>query len=157
MLSFKLDTPAKMTSGNVRKERHGQDDGVLALDMDFEAEVSVENLAQMALGDELDWSFLYDQDGQVKNLGVKRLVFDREFEDHEISVGVSDRGFDFSEAHLKKFSAEPVFGNRIKLHFQAQVHPDEQEIGPVLEGLVNWCSVKVWCEERSEETEEAEE
>lgn len=151
MLTLELDTEAKMTSCNPRKELHGKEDGVVAMDMDFETEIAVNILEQMALGDQLDWGCLYDQDGQVKNLGVKKLMFSREFEEHDLTVQVDDRQFDFREAHLKKFSAEPVFGNRVKFRFQAQVHPDETDIGPVLEGLVSGCHVNVSYTEGVEE------
>lgn len=143
MLTFELSTEAKMTSGNPRKEKHGSDDGALALDLDFACEVGCENLEQMALGDKYDWGHLYDKDGQVKNIGLKRVVFSREFEDHQISVRIGDRTFALAEVHLKKFAAEPVFGGQVKLTFQAQAHPPEGEIGPILEGLVNGCTLEI--------------
>lgn len=143
MHNFEFTSLAKMTSGNPRKERHGEEGGELALDLDFAVETEAGVLNQMALGDEFDWQALYDQDGQVKNIGLKRLVFTREFEDHTMTLTVGDRQHTFEEVHLKKFSAEPVFGNRVNLKFQAQTHPNEDDVGPVLEGLVNGCEVSI--------------
>ncbi len=143
MMTFELESEGKMTSGNPRKERHGKEDGVLALDLDFACEVEAEILDQLALGDEFDWGSLYDKDGQVKNIGLKHIAFGREFEEHELLIEIGDRTFEFRDALIKKFRAEPIFGNRIMLKFQAQLHPDEADVGPVLEGLVNGCRVTV--------------
>lgn len=151
MLTFELSTGAKMTSGNPRKEKHGKDDGALAVDLDFSCEVGCEVLEQLALGDSFDWGHLYDKDGQVKNIGLKRLVFSREFEDHRILIKIGDNDFVLDETHIKKFAAEPVFGGQVKLSFQAQSHPSEQEIGPILDGLVNGCKIDISCPEIAEE------
>jgi len=159
MLSLELKgVDADMTSGNPRKERHGQEDGALALDLDFSCEVLSDVLNQLSLGDEVDYdNLLYDEDGQVKNTGIKRLVFARELEDHDLELKISKRKFDFTEVTVKKISAEPIFGTRVKLSFQAQLHPDDKQIGPVLEGLVHGCKLTIGPGDPLPEGEEEEE
>lgn len=138
MLALEFQQSAKMTSGNTRGERHGTDgEGELALDLDFTTEVGSDVLEQLAVGETVDYrKWFWDKDGQVRNLGLKRITFDRVMEDQVLYLNIGEEKFVFDEVTVKKISAEIVFGFRIKLSLQCQTHPKEDVLGPVLQGLV---------------------
>jgi hypothetical protein len=138
MLALEFQHTGKMTSGNPRGERHGKDgEGELAVDLDFSAEVPASVLKQLAIGEKVNYeTFLWDKDGQVRNLGIKRIQFDRIIEDQVLYLTIEDEKHILDEVTVKKVQAEPVFGHRVKLTFQCQAHPKSEDAGPILQGLV---------------------
>ena len=123
---------AKITSKNDRKEKHG-DEQKIGVDIDISAVVPIEELEKLAIGkDKANYaSMFFDDDGQVKTLGIKKLTFDREYPQHEAIIKVnnlSEPEITIYDVTIKKFAAELVFGKNALLSFQIQSHPDDEQI-----------------------------
>lgn len=140
---------AEMSKINARTENHGADKKV-AMDLNFKIQVPVATLDMLSIGDKNDYeSLFFDKDGQVKNTGLKKVIFEREFENHYLHISFSTMKT-AKEAHrfladrVCKFSAEPKQGKIIELKFQVQLHPfEESDIGHLIKGLEKQCYIRI--------------
>lgn len=123
---------AQITSKNDRAEMHG-DQKKIRVDVDFKATVEVALLEKLAEGDDRAKyeSMLFDEKGQVKTLGLKKLMFDREYKEHTALIKLKDlreQEITLNEVTVKKFAAEPAFGKNAVFSFQVQCTPNDEEL-----------------------------
>lgn len=125
-------TSGAIKSINQRAEKHG-DEKKIAIDVDILTEVPANYLQQLSIGDDsIDYEKLFfDDNKNIKTLGMKSISFDREFKDHTAVVGLDDlqeNTVTLIDIKVKKFSASFVYGNRIALSFQFQAMPDDEQL-----------------------------
>jgi hypothetical protein len=115
---------------NLRKENAGEDDKVLATDVDLEANLPSEVLGMLAV-DDLDWEgFLWKPSGDVNGHCLTEIGFHRVFEDYKFSIGpTAKQQITFNGAKVKKIKATPVAGTRVTLKIQVQIHPMGDDLG----------------------------
>lgn len=127
-----VNDTAKITHVNTRLEKHGTEEKVLGTDVNILAEVSANFLSELAIGETIDYEkFLFDEKGQPLNNGLKSLIFDRQYEDHNIDIIPptlnEDVEINLHDVKIKMKSASPVFGGRVALLMQIQCHPTEEQ------------------------------
>ena len=78
---------AHLSGVNPRAELHG-DERKPAMDLNLEIKMSVDELKLLAIDDDAPnyREQFYDEKGQIKGHRVKKLIFDREFENHSIGI-----------------------------------------------------------------------
>lgn len=132
MLRISLDkVSAVATSINPRVEKHGPEDRVIGVDIDFNTIIPADWLNKMGVDTTTDYGkMLFDKNGEIKNTGVEKLVFARVYEEHELTITmdtVSSESITLKDVTIKKISAVPEFGHKMKLHLQAQCHPQDEQ------------------------------
>jgi hypothetical protein len=138
MMTLQLESKnATVVSINPRGEHHG-DEKALGVDIDLRLETDGAVLGQFALGPAPEWrSILWDDTGEVRNIGLKPLRFDRRFEDHTVEIGVARRVRKFKDsATITKIVARPAFGFSVELSLQIQIHPALAEMEFISEGII---------------------
>lgn len=125
-------TQIKTTSVNVGAENRGK--GAKAkkevrIDVDVEGIVHADILEELSISDTFDYEDeLFDTDGKPKNLGIAKLPYDREYNDHIITISADDKGEvqaqEYNTKKIHKFSAELQPGRQAKLHMQIQIYPE---------------------------------
>ncbi len=136
-------TGATVTSINPRSEKHGEDEKVLAVDVDLKFKAPVEVLGQIAMDDRdiPDWEgMLFDETGHPKPLGLKHLAFTQDFEDQEVELSYTAAGKTvsrrFTDVKAKKFKATPEPVRYVEFSLQLQMHPDAAHLNWLASTLV---------------------
>lgn len=135
MITFSLaQIGAVITNLNPRPEKHGKTEKALAYDINFKiVEVDCEVLQQLSVDEKMDYQgFFYDDKGAVKASGIGKLVFGREYEEHYIRIdfelAVTEKFIRFKPNKIRNFVAEPTFGKKMNLTFQAQLNPSDEDL-----------------------------
>jgi hypothetical protein len=116
---------------NPRTEVHGPD-RKLGLDINIEADISVDIMKKLAIGDGEQYAeFLFDDEGKLKHPELKLITLDREFENYYMYISFSAIATEkdaqrFLVDRICKFSFVPKMGKIISLSFQIQFHPFEE-------------------------------
>lgn len=118
---------------NLRKENHGDDEKILACDINLELIVGADVLQKLAMNDEagIPWdALLWDEKGNLRPVMIESLEFNRVYEDHGVEINVGDvkKPILLSGVRLKRFSAKPIDARKIELNLQAQVTPKEETV-----------------------------
>lgn len=122
----------EIKSINQRAEKHGNEKKI-AVDIDILTEVHIEFIKQMSIGD-VDCNYedmFYDEKGNVKTLGLKKIEFDREYKNHTAVITLDDlnnSNIKLTDIKIKKFFVIPVYGKRISLSLQIQCMPSDDEL-----------------------------
>lgn len=126
--TFKLKkTNAILSNWNPRTEHKG-DDLDLASDLTFTVSVPASVLNDLTSGD-IDWlSLLWDAEENCRDIGVTSLAFDVKFINHKFILIGSRKELAFTEATIRKIVATPKAGKRVELKFQAQIHPEDDQL-----------------------------
>lgn len=141
MLNITLEKIVCVLKGATpRPELRGKDDSTLGIDLRIMAEVPVEFLDSLVLpgGDRMDYQrVFFDEEGMPKNLGIKYLPFDREYEDQIVTVFVGRQKRTFEDRTLiKGITAKFITGHMIQLNLTIQVHVDPDGSGWLNGGLL---------------------
>lgn len=127
------ETAAKIMKLTPKREKHGKTKRFLGYEINVAVEVDIDALKNLAIGDDIDYrEFFFDEKGVVRASGISSLKIDREYEEHLVRINydnaITDQGIYFRPTKIKKFSAVPVFGFLVKLSFQIQHQPDDEEL-----------------------------
>jgi hypothetical protein len=133
MIRFSLQkTVAVITNVNQRLEKKGPDGKDVGFDIDIDAVVPIDVLNDLAVDCHIDYKgIFYNDEGNLKQSGVDKLVFDRVYEEHRFKLSMDNISEDceiFPEVTIKKFSAVPDAEKMVKLHFQVQCHPSDDAL-----------------------------
>jgi hypothetical protein len=132
---MKIEFEAKgviITSKGDKAELHGND-RVVRIDVDFKGLVDIDVLEKFATGeDRANYAkMLFDDKDQFKTLGLKKLVYERDYEGHNVTIKLNDlqeNKIELTDVSVKKFVAEPTFGKMSGLTFQIQCHPGDEQL-----------------------------
>lgn len=120
---------AMVTNVNIRVEKHGPDEKRAGVDIDFNMVVPAKWLNKLGVDSKIDWAGeLFEKNGEIKESGVERLTFSRTYEEHGLIIqmdNVSKDQIEMDDITIKKISAKPEFGKKMKVHLQAQCHPSD--------------------------------
>lgn len=122
---------ATATNLNLRIEKHGPDEKVIGLDVDFSMIVGVGWLDNLGVDTESDYGdLMFEENGETKLTGLDKLIFNSEYEEHTLTVTMDNKGkksIELEDVTIKKISAKPEFGHKVKVHFQVQCHPNSKQ------------------------------
>lgn len=119
-----------ITNVNTRVQKAGEEDGDLAVDIDFKNTVHRGALLEVFNEHQLDALIagLYDENGRQINVGVKRIQLDNEFDGTvRISIGLRNWAV-LSSAKIKKFSLAPNGAGTFELKGQIQAVPSDGDL-----------------------------
>lgn len=125
------EQPAQVTHINTREEKHGED-GVLAIDIDIQADIGKDFLLQLAprLGE-----FLYDEDKlRFQQLEAPRWKCGIKEASLVVNGGSKKSTLAFV-VNIKHADLEPLEGGTVVLKFRAATNPVPDQVG-VLSGLL---------------------
>lgn len=130
---------------NVRKERHGDSEKILGVDIKVQVNVPIGFLDQLSVEKDTKWGeFLYRESGDLKQLGIEpKLKLTREYNNHRAIISVNDEEMVFDEAYIKGISAEVMDGRRAAIEYTIQVHPSKEQVGILTDGLQEGVTIKV--------------
>lgn len=122
---------ATATNLNLRIEKHGPEEKVIALDVDFKMLVKVDWLNKLAIDTESDYdALMFDKNGEVKLTCIEKITFDSEFEEHGFIVTMDNKdkkSITLDDVTIKKISARPEFGHKVTVRFQVQCKPNSKQ------------------------------
>lgn len=137
---FQIDenTPTKITSLNVRREKHGNDGNVAAIDVNVRARVDVRSAAVLfgVAPDELREMFWEGEAGKPRLRTLGKLELDKTTvaweNKHQIHIG----GEQDRVSRLCKFAVEVEDAHQLRISFQCQVsEPTEKFLIAATEGF----------------------
>lgn len=131
-MQLKLDkTEVMLTNLNIRRERHGEEERVVGVDLNIAMDTTAVVLDKLQHNMPITYQkLLYDKEGNRRFTGFSAIKFETEFEKHivKLNYSVDDANEkEFQGVNLGKFNAEIKSGNLVELKFQLQLNPTDEQ------------------------------
>lgn len=147
MKTFTLELQeATVTNVNERAENNGPDEKKLAMDLNVEVVVAAAMLNVLGIDEDADWEgFLFDAEGDARDLALTELKFDAEFEDHVLvfsssTVDTDKQAQRYTTNKICKFKAKPDHSGCVRLKFQVQLTPfEDKDIALLSKSITRTC------------------
>ena len=137
---MKLEMTLNLAHLNTRREKAGEDDGPVAVDIKRKGEVKPENCKDLF---STDASFdkllgeLWDKNGELTTSDLGSMRLNREAQDCNIvlETEISKSALKFETGGLSKVTLKPLAGKLIEIGLRLQVHPKPEQYGTLCEWL----------------------
>lgn len=136
MDSFNYHGLAKIMNVNIRKENHGPEKKVLAVDLS--CEVHAPETVCAAFDDELHALFFTDT-GEVKNASLEPVRFDAKMDNCALDVAK----LKFTGVSVTGFRLSPLAGRTVLMKFTAQFEPAGEVLGALADTMQEEVMIKV--------------
>jgi hypothetical protein len=137
---MKLTMEAQFSHMNIRPEKSGEEQGPVAADLKFQAEVPVKNLRHLfrtKVAFETALEGLYDTETKEPKCGdIESIKLRTEGVGMVTTIKtISGESVEFGAGTLNKIMLTPLAGMRASLTFRLQVHPEPEQTGK-LQGML---------------------
>jgi hypothetical protein len=136
MDSFSYNGLAYVSNLNIRKQNHGTEKKVLAVDL--ACEVHAPESVCAAFDEELHELF-FNPEGFIKNHALEPVHFDYTFENCALDVDKQK----FGKVNITNFKLAPLDGRVVLLNFTAQFLPKPDELGQLADAIKEEVQIKV--------------